>query len=90
MPRWEAHGAGKKAFAASHDARAFDVSPALRRRRRILPADRHTRTHRCEIAAIAAEGYAGAALSFVNYTAELPLLCARVLPLLRQAGLREA
>lgn len=34
------------------------------------------------------QGYAGAALSFVNYTYELPYFCDRVLPLLRQAGLR--
>ena len=40
------------------------------------------------LGAIAEQGYAGAALSFVNYTAELPFFCAHVLPLLRQAGLR--
>lgn len=87
----EAHMAGKKAFAASHDARAFELYrqrfaggagsyPLIGTPERIAG----------EIAAIAAEGYAGAALSFVNYTAELPFFCARVLPLLRQAGLREA
>ena len=31
----------------------------------------------------------GIALSFVNYTQELPYFCDQVLPLLRQAGLRE-
>ncbi|MCS6931819.1 MAG: LLM class flavin-dependent oxidoreductase [Acetobacteraceae bacterium] len=86
----EAHMAGKKAFAASHDAAAFDLYrqrfaggagsyPLIGTPERIAE----------EIAAIAAQGYAGAALSFVNYTAELPFFCARVLPLLRQAGLRE-
>lgn len=39
--------------------------------------------------AISAQGYEGIALSFVNYTQELPFFCDRVLPLLRQAGLRE-
>ena len=34
------------------------------------------------------QGYAGAALSFVNYSYELPFFCDRVLPLMRQAGLR--
>ena len=34
------------------------------------------------------QGYRGAALSFVNYLDELPFFCERVLPLLRQAGLR--
>lgn len=87
----DAHMAGKKAFAASHDRAAFDLYrqrfaggagsyPLIGTPERI--AD--------EIAAIAEQGYAGAALSFVNYTAELPFFCDRVLPLLRRAGLREA
>ena len=37
---------------------------------------------------IADEGYAGAALTFVNYSYELPFFCDRVLPLMKQAGLR--
>ena len=41
-----------------------------------------------EIVRISAEGYLGAALSFVNYTNELPFFCERVLPLLESAGLR--
>jgi FMNH2-dependent dimethyl sulfone monooxygenase len=87
----EAHMAGKKAFAGSHDARAFE-----RYRQRFAggagsyPLIGTPERIAEEIAAIAAEGYAGAALSFVNYTDELPFFCARVLPLLRQAGLREA
>ena len=31
---------------------------------------------------------AGIALSFVNYTQELPYFCDRVIPLLKKAGLR--
>lgn len=33
-------------------------------------------------------GFAGAALSFVNYVDELPFFCERVVPLMREAGLR--
>jgi FMNH2-dependent dimethyl sulfone monooxygenase len=33
-------------------------------------------------------GFAGAALSFVNYADELPFFCRHVLPLMREAGLR--
>ncbi len=40
------------------------------------------------MAAIADQGYDGIALSFVNYTRELPFFCDRVLPLLAQAGYR--
>ena len=42
------------------------------------------------LAAIAAQGYAGAALTFVNYNDELPFFCDHVLPLMQQAGLRFA
>jgi alkanesulfonate monooxygenase SsuD/methylene tetrahydromethanopterin reductase-like flavin-dependent oxidoreductase (luciferase family) len=87
----DAHMAGKKAFAASHDRTAFDLYrqrfaggagsyPLIGTPERIAE----------EIVAIAGQGYAGAALSFVNYTAELPFFCDRVLPLLRRAGLRDA
>ena len=41
-----------------------------------------------ELIAIAAAGFAGVGLSFVNYAAELPFFAARVLPLLTRAGLR--
>ena len=40
------------------------------------------------LAQICAQGYAGAALSFVNYTRELPFFVERVLPKLQQMGLR--
>ena len=36
--------------------------------------------------AIAEQGYEGIALSFVNYTQELPFFCDRVLPLLKARG----
>jgi alkanesulfonate monooxygenase SsuD/methylene tetrahydromethanopterin reductase-like flavin-dependent oxidoreductase (luciferase family) len=41
-----------------------------------------------EMMAISAKGYAGIALSFVNYTQELPYFCDRVLPILKRAGYR--
>ncbi len=85
----DAHMAGKKAFAGSHDARAFDLY-----RQRFAggagsyPLVGSPRKVAEEIAAIAAEGYGGAALAFVNCTEELPFFRDRVLPLLAQAGLR--
>jgi FMNH2-dependent dimethyl sulfone monooxygenase len=33
-------------------------------------------------------GYAGAALSFVNYVDEIPFFCEKVMPLMKEAGLR--
>jgi FMNH2-dependent dimethyl sulfone monooxygenase len=42
-----------------------------------------------ELAAISRVGFAGVALSFVNYQNELPYFIETVLPLLREAGLRE-
>ena len=41
-----------------------------------------------DMVAIADQGYQGIALSFVNYTQELPFFCDRVLPLLKAAGYR--
>ena len=41
-----------------------------------------------DMLSISKQGYQGIALSFVNYTKELPFFCERVLPLLKQAGLR--
>ncbi|MBS7701151.1 MAG: LLM class flavin-dependent oxidoreductase [Cryobacterium sp.] len=43
-----------------------------------------------ELLALSEQGYEGAALSFVNYTYELPFFTDRVLPLMREAGLRTA
>jgi alkanesulfonate monooxygenase SsuD/methylene tetrahydromethanopterin reductase-like flavin-dependent oxidoreductase (luciferase family) len=83
------HMAGKKQFARSHDAEAFDryrqrfaggagTYPLIGTPERIVD----------DLIRIAAQGYEGAALTFVNYLAELPLFTAKVLPLLREAGLR--
>jgi alkanesulfonate monooxygenase SsuD/methylene tetrahydromethanopterin reductase-like flavin-dependent oxidoreductase (luciferase family) len=83
------HMANKKAFAGSHDARAFDLY-----RKRFaggagsFPLIGSPETVARGLAAIAAEGYAGAALTFVNYVAEVPMFAARVLPILREMGLR--
>jgi alkanesulfonate monooxygenase SsuD/methylene tetrahydromethanopterin reductase-like flavin-dependent oxidoreductase (luciferase family) len=85
----DAHMAGKKEFSRSHDAHAYD-----RYRQRFAggagsyPLVGTPEKIVDDIARIAAQGYAGAALSFVNYMQELPFFCERVLPLMRQAGLR--
>ena len=42
-----------------------------------------------QLAAISQVGFAGVALAFVNYKDELPYFIETVLPLLREAGLRE-
>ncbi|MFO1148723.1 MAG: LLM class flavin-dependent oxidoreductase [Alsobacter sp.] len=87
----DAHMAGKKEFSRSHDAHAYDLYrqrfaggagsyPLVGTPERIVE----------EMGRIAAQGYAGAALSFVNYTQELPFFCEHVLPLMQQAGLRVA
>ncbi len=85
------HMASKKEFANSHDTSAFDMYrkrfaggagsfPLIGTPERIVET----------LAAISEQGYAGAALTFVNYTYELPFFCDRVLPLMKQAGLRLA
>lgn len=83
------HMSKKAAFANSHDPEAF----ARYRRRFAGGAGTYPLVGTPEdvveaLAAIAAEGYAGAALSFVDYRGELPFFCERVLPLMRRAGLR--
>lgn len=86
----DAHIAGKKQFAGSHDPAAFELYrqrfaggagtyPLIGTPRRI--AD--------QIAGIADAGWQGIALSFVDYGRELPAFCEAVLPLLRDAGLRQ-
>jgi alkanesulfonate monooxygenase SsuD/methylene tetrahydromethanopterin reductase-like flavin-dependent oxidoreductase (luciferase family) len=85
----DAHMAGKKEFSQSHDRDAYDryrqrfaggagSYPLVGTPERIVE----------EMIAIAAQGYAGIALSFVNYTQELPYFCDRVLPILERAGYR--
>ncbi|MBB4063861.1 LLM class flavin-dependent oxidoreductase [Gellertiella hungarica] len=83
------HMAGKKEFSGSHDPAAYE-----RYRQRFAggagtyPLIGTPEKIASEMAAISARGYQGIALSFVNYTQELPFFCDRVLPLLAQAGLR--
>lgn len=84
------HMAGKKEFSQSHDRHAYD-----RYRQRFAggagsyPLVGTPRRIAEEMIAIAGQGYDGIALSFVNYTQELPYFCDSVLPILRQAGYRE-
>ncbi len=83
------HMSRKKEFADSHDRSAFEryakrfaggagSYPLIGTPERIVE----------EMGRISAQGYQGAALSFVNYAYELPFFCDRVLPLMREAGLR--
>jgi alkanesulfonate monooxygenase SsuD/methylene tetrahydromethanopterin reductase-like flavin-dependent oxidoreductase (luciferase family) len=83
------HMAKKQEFANSHDDVAF-----VRYKQRfaggagtypLVGTPGHVAE---EIARIANAGYTGAALSFVNYSYELPFFCDRVLPLLEKMGLR--
>ncbi len=81
------HMAGKQAHAASHDPAVF----ARHRKRFAGGAGSYplvgTPAHvAAELEAIAGQGLAGAALSFVNYTAELPFFMETVLP--RLGGIR--
>lgn len=83
------HMAGKQAYAASHDPAVF----ARHRKRFAGGAGSYplvgTPAHiAAELEAIAAQGIAGAALSFVNYVDELPYFIAEVPPRLAPAGLR--
>ncbi|MBB3385226.1 LLM class flavin-dependent oxidoreductase (plasmid) [Rhizobium sp. WW22] len=83
------HMAGKKEFSQSHDREAYN-----RYRQRFAggagsyPLIGTPQRIAEEMIAIAEQGYAGIALSFVNYTQELPYFCDRVLPILKKAGLR--
>jgi len=83
------HMRGKQAHSHSHDEAAYRLHrkrfaggagsfPLVGSPRRIAEL----------ISAVSEQGYAGAALSFVNYRDELPFFCERVLPLLSEAGLR--
>ena len=83
------HMATKKEFSGSHDREAYD----LYRQRFAGGAGSYPLIGTPEsivedLGRIADEGYAGAALTFVNYSYELPFFCDRVLPLMKQAGLR--
>lgn len=83
------HMSKKKEFANSHDPSAFETYrqrfaggagtyPLIGTPEKIVE----------EMLAISKAGYSGMALTFVNYASELPFFCDRVLPLMRQAGLR--
>lgn len=85
------HMSKKREFAQSHDDAAFTLYrqrfaggagtfPLIGSPEKIVD----------DLVAIMEQGYAGAALSFANYLYELPFFCDRVLPLMRQAGLRMA
>jgi alkanesulfonate monooxygenase SsuD/methylene tetrahydromethanopterin reductase-like flavin-dependent oxidoreductase (luciferase family) len=88
-PAVENHMAKKKEFANSHDSEAFrSYKQRFAGGAGSYPLVGTPEQVAGDIVAISAQGYAGAALSFVNYTYELPYFCDRVLPLLRQAGLR--
>ncbi len=85
----ETHMAGKKEFSHSHDREAYD-----RYRQRFAggagsyPLVGTPERIARDMVRISEQGYAGIALTFVNYTRELPFFCEKVLPLLREAGLR--
>ena len=85
----DAHMRGKQAHSHSHDDEAY----RLYRKRfaggaGTYPLIGSPKTIVDQLVLIADQGYEGAALSFVNYAAELPLFVERVLPLMRDAGLR--
>jgi alkanesulfonate monooxygenase SsuD/methylene tetrahydromethanopterin reductase-like flavin-dependent oxidoreductase (luciferase family) len=86
----DVHMAGKKEFSQSHDRRAYDLY-----RQRFAggagsyPLVGSPQKITEEMIAIAGQGYEGIALSFVNYTQELPYFCDTVLPMLKEAGYRE-
>ncbi len=83
------HMRGKQAHSGSHDEDSY----RLHRKRFAggagsFPLVGTPRRIADTLAQLHANGYAGAALSFVIYREELPFFCERVLPLLAQAGLR--
>lgn len=79
----------KKSMSGSHDAVAYELH-----RKRFAGGNGTypligTPEHIVEtMVRMAATGYAGTTLSFVNFLQELPLVIDRVLPLMREAGLR--
>ncbi len=83
------HMAGKKEFSRSHDDRAYrDYRQRFAGGAGSYPLVGTPERVAETLAAIAAEGWGGAALSFLNYTDELPFFIERVFPLLKGAGLR--
>ena len=83
------HMAGKKQFSQSHDERTYrDYRQRFAGGAGSFPLIGTPADIAARIGEIAAEGWSGAALSFLNYTDELPFFIERVFPLLREAGLR--
>jgi alkanesulfonate monooxygenase SsuD/methylene tetrahydromethanopterin reductase-like flavin-dependent oxidoreductase (luciferase family) len=83
------HMSKKKQFAHSHDDKAFrEYRQRFAGGAGSYPLVGTPEQVVDQLIKIQSQGYAGAALSFVNYTYELPFFCDRVLPLMRQAGLR--
>jgi len=83
------HMEGKRQFSRSHDEVAYErYVQRFAGGAGSYPLVGSPERVAADIALIAAEGYLGAALSFLNYTDELPFFCARVIPLLKEAGLR--
>jgi len=84
-----AHMAGKREFSKSHDEAAYQrYAQRFAGGAGTYPLVGTPQMVADDLIRIAAEGYRGAALSFLNYTDELPYFCAEVLPLLKEAGLR--
>jgi FMNH2-dependent dimethyl sulfone monooxygenase len=83
------HMKQKKGFSNSHDDRAFTEY-----RQRFAAGTGSfplvgTPVHIVDqLIKIHESGFAGAALTFVNYADELPFFCEQVMPLMREAGLR--
>jgi alkanesulfonate monooxygenase SsuD/methylene tetrahydromethanopterin reductase-like flavin-dependent oxidoreductase (luciferase family) len=83
------HMAGKKQFSHSHDERAYrEYRQRFAGGAGTYPLIGTPEKIAGEIAEIAGEGWSGAALSFLNYTDEMPFFIERVFPLLKDAGLR--
>ncbi len=85
------HMGAKEKFSSSHDPIAY-----RRHRKRFVggagtyPLVGTPQAIADQLVRISDAGFAGVALSFVNYRAELPYFVAAVLPLLHEAGLRDA
>jgi alkanesulfonate monooxygenase SsuD/methylene tetrahydromethanopterin reductase-like flavin-dependent oxidoreductase (luciferase family) len=81
----------KEKFSSSHDPEAY----RLHRKRFVGGAGTYPligtpRRIAEEMLLMSEAGFAGTTVSFVNFRDELPYFIATVLPLLREAGLREA
>lgn len=85
----EYHMRQKKNFSRSHDAEAYELyKQRFSAGTGSFPLVGTPEKVAEGLAQLAGIGFNGAALSFVNYRNELPLFCDKVIPLLKQAGLR--